>query len=91
MTLWVTVMTLLKVLAIVAGLGFLIGVPAVLIWSMVDFTRRRASERPGSGSFTAGVAGAMQELDRLMARPSVEHTEEAQNPVLKREDDAGGG
>jgi hypothetical protein len=83
-------MGIVEILAIVVGVGFLIGVPALLVWSMVDFTRRRASERPGSGGFTAGIAGAMQELDRLMARPSVEHTEETQNPVLKREDDASG-
>jgi hypothetical protein len=83
-------MTIVQVLAIVVGLAFLIGLPAALIWTMIDFRRHRASERPGSGSFTAGIAGAMKELDRLMARPSAEHTVEAENPVLKREDDEGG-
>jgi hypothetical protein len=39
---------------------------------------------------TAGIGAAMQELDRLMARPSAEHIVEAQNPVVKREDDKGG-
>ena len=82
-------MTLVQILAIVVGIAALIGVPAVLIWSMIDYTRTRASERPGSGSMTAGIGAAMQELDRLMARPSAEHIEEAENPVLKREDDSG--
>jgi hypothetical protein len=82
-------MSLVQILAIIVGLGFLIGVPAALIWCVVDHGRHRASDRPGSGGFTSGIAGAMQELDRLMARPSAEHTVEAQNPVLKREDDAG--
>jgi hypothetical protein len=31
----------------------------------------------------------MQELDRIMARPSAEHIVEAENPVLRREDDSG--
>ena len=82
-------MTLTQLLAIAIGLAVIIGVPAMLIWSMIDHTRTRASERPGSGSMTAGIGAAMQELDRLMARPSAEHIEEAENPVLKREDDSG--
>jgi hypothetical protein len=83
-------MTLLQILAILAAIALLIGVPAILIWSVVDHLRHRGSERPGSGSFTAGIGSAMQELDRLMARPSAEHIVEAETPVLKREDDAGG-
>jgi hypothetical protein len=31
----------------------------------------------------------MQELDRLVSRPSAEHTIEAEQPILKREDDSG--
>jgi hypothetical protein len=53
---------------------------------MVDYFRGKGSERRGSGSFTAGVGAAMQELDRVMARPSAEHILEAENPVLRRED-----
>jgi hypothetical protein len=82
-------MTLTQLLAILIGVAVLIGVPAALIWGMIDYTRTRASERPGSGSMTAGVGAAMQELDRIMARPSAEHVEQAENPVLKREDDSG--
>jgi hypothetical protein len=83
-------MTLLQILAIMAAIALIIGVPAALIWSVVDHLRHRGSERTGSGSFTAGIGSAMQELDRLMARPSAEHIVDAETPVLKREDDAGG-
>jgi hypothetical protein len=82
-------MTIVQLLAIAIGIAAIIGVPALLIWSIVDHTRTRASDRPGSGSLTAGIGAAMQELDRIMARPSAEHIEEAENPVLKREDDSG--
>jgi hypothetical protein len=82
--------TLVQIIAIVVGIAAIVGVPAVLIWSMIDYTRTRASDRLGSGSVSAGIGAAMQELDRLMARPSAEHIEEAENPVLKREDDSGG-
>jgi len=82
-------MTFVQILAIMAGVGFAVGVPAMLIWSIVDHHRNRGSQRRGSGSMTAGIGAAMQELDRLMARPSAEHIVEAQNPVVKREDDKG--
>ena len=82
-------MTLVQIIAIVVGIAAIVGVPAALIWCMIDYSRSRASERPGSGSVTAGIGAAMQELDRLMARPSAEHVEQAENPVLKREDDSG--
>lgn len=67
-----------------------VGIPAVLVWAMVDHFRSRGSERSGSGGISAGIGAAMQELDRLVARPSVEHQIEAERPILKREDDTGG-
>ena len=82
-------MALTQILAILIAAAFIVGVPAMLIWSVIDYLRHRGSERPGSGSVTAGIGAAMQELDRLMARPSAEHIIEAENPVLKREDDSG--
>jgi hypothetical protein len=83
-------MTLKQLALLALAAAILIGVPTFLIWSMVAHFRTRASERPGSGSQTAGIGAAMQELDRLLARPSAEHIVEAQNPVLRREDDESG-
>lgn len=67
----------------------LVGIPITLAWTMVGYFRGKGSERRGGGGFTAGVAAAIEELDRLMTRPSAEHKIEAENPVLRREDDSG--
>ena len=75
----------------VLAVAMLVGLPIVLVWTMVDHFRGRGSERRGSGGISAGIGAAMQELDRLMTRPSVEHQIETEQPVLKREDDSGGG
>ena len=74
--------------SIVAVLALVVA-PIAMIWSMVDHLRRRGSHRTGSGGISSGIGAAMQELDRLMARPSVEHKLEVEQPVLKREDDSG--
>jgi hypothetical protein len=84
-------MTFIQILALLAAALFIVGLPAVLIFSVVDHVRHKGDRPRGSGSFTAGIGAAMQELDRLLARPSAEHIVEAENPVLKREDDEGGG
>ena len=63
--------------------------PLAMLWSIRDHLRGKGSERRG-GSATAGIGAALQELDRLMARPSVEHTIQAETQVLKRDDDTGG-
>jgi hypothetical protein len=68
---------------------FLVGIPLTLIWTAIDYFRGKGSERRGGGGLTAGVGAAMQELDRVMARPSVEHQIEAENQTLRRDDDAG--
>jgi len=63
--------------------------PLAMLCSIRDHLRGKGSERRG-GSATAGIGAALQELDRLMARPSVEHTIQAETQVLKRDDDTGG-
>ena len=73
----------------ILAVAVLVIVPIALVWSMVDYFRGRGSERRGTGGITAGIAGAMQELDRL-TRPSVEHKVETEQPVLKRRNDSGG-
>jgi hypothetical protein len=83
-------MTLQQIALLALAAAVFIGVPTIMIGSFIAHLRTRASERPGSGSQTAGIGAAMQELDRLMARPSAEHIVEAQNPVLRREDDESG-
>jgi hypothetical protein len=68
----------------------LVGVPIILVWSMVSHLRGRGSERQGGGGLSAGVGAALQEIDRIMARPSVEHQIETEHKTLRREDDTGG-
>jgi len=75
----------------IAAIAFLVGIPIVIVWSVVDFVRGKGSERRGGGgSVSAFVGAGLQEIDRLMARPSVEHQIEAENQIQKREDDADG-
>jgi hypothetical protein len=75
---------------IVAVVGFTV-VPIMMIWSMIDHLRGKGSERRGgSGTISAGIGAAMMELDRIMARPSIEHQIETEHPTIIREDDKGG-
>jgi hypothetical protein len=83
-------MSLTQILLLVFAAAFIIGVPVAMVCSIVEHLRTPASRRRSGGSQTACIGAAMQELDRLLARPSVEHTVEAQTPVLKREDDESG-
>ena len=67
--------------------------PIGMIWCIVDLIRGKKGtddERRGGGGISNVVGGAMLELDRLLTRPSVEHTIDAEHPTLKREDDSGG-
>jgi hypothetical protein len=49
-------------------------------------SRRESRRRPGGVT----MGSALQELDRIVARPSIEYTIEAETPILKRENDQGG-
>jgi hypothetical protein len=72
-------------LAIVAAVA-LIALPIVMIRSMVLHFRTPPSKRRSGGSASTAVAAALQELDRLVARPSVEHTVETQKELPRLDD-----
>jgi hypothetical protein len=79
-------MTLSTTFWIIMAVLMLVVAPVAMIYSMRQHFRQKASERPGG----TGVGNAFLELDRLVARPSVEYVVEAETPTLKREDDSGG-
>ena len=81
--------TLQTIFWLILAAAFLIGIPVALVWTMIDYFRGKGSDRRGSGSLTSGIGAAMQELDRIMTRPSVEHQIETEHQTLRREDDAG--
>jgi hypothetical protein len=72
---------------VVAIVAFVV-VPIVMIASMVSHFRVRGSERKGSGGISNGIGAALQELERLTSRPSIEHQVEAQD-VAAKPDEAG--
>lgn len=77
------------ILLLVVALVIIVGVPAAMVWGVAyELRHGRKRERKGSGG--APLGSALIELDRLMSRPSVEHIVEAENQVLRREDDQGG-
>jgi hypothetical protein len=78
-------MTLKTILLLIAIAVIFIGVPVGLVWSVIDHARNaHHRERRGGGG------NALIELDRLVARPSVEHVVEAETSTQRREDDQGG-
>ncbi len=81
--------TLQTIFWLILAIAVLIGMPVALLWTAVDYFRGKGSDRRGSGGITAGIGAAMQELDRIMTRPSIEHKLEAEHQTLRREDDNG--
>ena len=72
-----------KTIALLAALAFVVWIVAA---------RRRMLRSPeyadcGKG---AAVGNALQELDRLVARPSIEYKIQAEHPVRQVQDDGGG-
>jgi hypothetical protein len=47
---------------IVLAVLFLVGLPIMLVWSIVDYFRGKGSERRGSGTFTTWVPLALPVL-----------------------------
>jgi hypothetical protein len=76
----------LKEVVAAAILGFL--AVAVAGW-LVSFLRNPYRSL-GRGKATGAAGGVLQELDRLLARPSVEHKIEVEQKIQKRDDDVGG-
>ena len=65
--------------------------PAFMAMSVRQHLRARKHGESDKRSAGGGAIGnALQELDRLVARPSVEYTIEAETPLRKRDDDQGG-
>ena len=81
-------MSLQEIPLAVFAILILLAIPVTLIWAAVDHVKNN-HKRPRKGG-SGGLGSAMQELDRLVARPSVEHTVEAETCVMRREDDQGG-
>ena len=82
-------MTLKAIFWIAMAIFALVIVPigmAVSAWQHLSARRRGQPLKSGGG----GIGNALQELDRLIARPAAEYTIEAETPVLQREDDKGG-
>ena len=73
----------------ILAIAFLVAIPVVMVWSLADFLRGRGSERRGSGGLTAGVGAALKELDRLAARPSVEHQIETEQQTKEGDERSG--
>jgi hypothetical protein len=77
-------------LLVLAFVTFVVA-PIALVWTFVDGMRKKASDRPGGGGGLSNAVGAaMLEVDRIFARPSIEHQIETEHPVLEREDDKSG-
>ena len=72
-----------------AFIVFIVG-PIALVWTFIDGMRRKASDRPaGGGGISSAMARAMLELDRISARPSIEHQIETENHVQDDQSDDG--
>jgi hypothetical protein len=85
-------MTVEKIFWVAMALLVLVVLPISMIVSARRHLRAARKGMPDKQRERTGAAigNALQELDRLVARPSVEFTVEAERPIVKREDDKGG-
>ena len=65
------------------------------IWTTVSVWRHLRAAKSGDVNpkrerSRVAMGNALQELDRIVARPAVEFRVEAERPILKREGDKGG-
>ena len=75
-----------QILLILAAFALLVGLPAAIIWTFVDYLRHPGRESRGGG---AALGAALQELDKLVARPSIEYVEEAKTKIVEQDADSG--
>jgi hypothetical protein len=83
-------MSLQTILLSILAVAMLVGLPIFLVVSFVGFVRGKGSERHGGGGVSSFVGAGLQEIDRLLAQPSIEHQIETEQQVQKRDDDSGG-
>jgi hypothetical protein len=75
----------MQIIAALFLLAFVIAMPVWLVMFIRNPYRAMHSDK-GSGASGA----VLQEIDRLIARPSVEHQVELENKVHERDDNIGG-
>ena len=74
---------------LMAFLAFVVG-PIALLWTFMDGMKRKASDGPSGGGGISNFVGAgLQEVDRLLARPSIEHQIETVTALQEKESDDG--
>lgn len=78
-------MTAKQITLLIVAAVVLVALPIGMIWTFVHRLRHPHRERRG-GSSGYVLGSAMQELDRLVARPSAEHVLEAENRIERRDD-----
>jgi hypothetical protein len=72
------------------GVGVLLLAMIIAIPASIVLHVRQQRSATTKGKATAAVGNALQDLDRLMARPSIEYRIEAENYVQKADDDQAG-
>jgi hypothetical protein len=74
---------------VLAFLTFIVG-PIALVWLAVEHLRQKGSDRPSGGGGVSNFVGAgLQEIDRILARPSIEHQIETENAIQEFETNDG--
>jgi hypothetical protein len=82
---------MIKLVLMIAAAGLMVvGLPVLLVLTLIGLKRDKGSKRRGGGGGVSSFVGAaLLDLDRVV-RPSIEHTIETEHQVFKREDDQDG-